>query len=151
MGSVLSPPKSLTPLAELAILDGRVPSDHEWRTWVVEGTAKFNDGFVNVTVPSGFMTDFASIPWIFRWWQTGSTGPQRVGAYFHDFMYSGTGRYSRREADKAFRDVMAMVGRGPRRWAQRWLMWAALRIGGWSAYRSGQKKYVANPSWRLLR
>lgn len=150
MGITLKPPTSLTPLSALAILDGRTPSKHEWKTWVIEGGATYQTSELHLYVPDGFMTDFASIPWIFRWWQTGFEGPQRVAAYFHDFMYSGTSEYSRKLSDQVFRDVMKLIGRGPRRFVQRWLMWAALRVGGWAAYRSGQKNYRQDPLHRVL-
>jgi hypothetical protein len=152
MGTVLKPPTKLTPLAEVAILAGRVPTDHEWNTWVIEGGAMYMTRELRVEVPDHFTTDFASIPWIFRWWQTGFTGPQRTAAYFHDYMYSGTNQYTRKLADDTFRDVMQLIGRGPRRFLQRWLMWAALRSPfGAIAYRSGQKKYREDPFNRIFR
>lgn len=127
-----------------------MPTKSEYKTWVLEGEAIYDNGKRVVVVPDGFMTDFASIPWAFRWWQTGSVGPQRIGSYFHDYMYSGTDEYSRRESDLAFRKVMELVGSGPRRFAQRWMMWAALRVGGILAYRSGQKKFKEDPNYRIL-
>jgi hypothetical protein len=150
MGRLLQVPKGLTPLAELALLEGRKPTGHEWKTWVLNTHAVWreNNG-ETIRVPDGFMTDFASIPFLFRWWQTGSVGPQRVAAYFHDWLYSSqTGRFSRKDSDRIFREVMkAAGGSGSKRYA----MWAALRVGGFMAWRSNQRKYKKlGPLWRQL-
>lgn len=150
MNAKLLPPHHLTPLAECAILAGRVPTKQEYKTWVTEGVSVYSSDTISVEVPDGFMTDFASIPFMFRWWQTGSLGPQRIGSYFHDFMYSGTNKFSRKEADLAFRKIMQMVGRGPRRWAQRWIMWSMVRLWGWAPYWIGQRRFKKNPNYRIL-
>jgi hypothetical protein len=152
MGQLLRVPKSLMPLAELAIFEGRAPTSSEYKTWVLGTEAVWEKGEVRIYVPAGFMTDFASIPWMFRWWQTGSVGPQRMGAYFHDWLYSSQEKYSRADADKIFRDVMEFAGGGGlRRWFRRWAMWSALRVGGWMAWRSNQAKLKElGPYWRQL-
>lgn len=153
MGKLLKSPSILLPLAELALNNGRVPSKNEWKTWVLEREAIWEDGEGNrIVVPVGFMTDFASIPRAFRWWQTGSVGPQRVAAYFHDWLYSSQNEFNRKTADREFRKVMQFAGgKGVRKFVRRWLMWAALRVGGWMAWRSNQKKFrELGPDWRIL-
>jgi hypothetical protein len=150
MGRLLKVPDSLTPLAELAILDGREPTSSEWKTWVLESEAIWVEkpGSSAIQVPAKFMTDFASIPWLFRWWQTGSVGPQRVAAYFHDWLYSSQSSFSRKHSDQVFREVMKELGS---KWLNYNAMYCALRVGGWMAWRSNQKKYKElGPYWRQL-
>jgi hypothetical protein len=153
---LMTTPVRLSPLAELKIAAGADSTgltDSEWETWVLESAAtgifhwQGTDYFVEV--PEGFLTDFASIPFFARWWQRGSVGSQRIAAYFHDYMYSGTDRFSRREADAAFYQAMKAVD-GSKGWFKRGAMWAALRVGGFLAYRSGQAAYGENPSHRRL-
>ncbi len=149
MGIILELPKSLIPLAELALLEGRKPTKSEYKTWVLESEAVWIEpkGFA-VRVPPGFMTDFASIPWIFRWWQTGSVGSQRVAAYFHDWLYSSQTSFTRKHSDVVFREVMKDAGANKFR---RWAMYLALRAGGGLAWRSNQKNLKEQgPYWRIL-
>jgi len=155
MGYLVTLPKSLAPIAELRLLNGDDPEALEtsdWKTWVLGSAAVWQGEAFKIIVPTGFMTDFASIPFIFRSWQTGSVGPQRIAAYFHDYLYSSTDKYSRREADKIFKQVMNYVDDNTwRAKFRRNAMWLALRVGGWLAYRSGQEKYHQNGSeWRIL-
>lgn len=84
-----------------------------------------------VTVPAGFLTDFASIPRVV-WSVIGHpAGRYAQAAVLHDWMYrSGSVRRSR--ADELFRESMLVLGVPA--W-QRWAMWAAVRVGGWAAYR----------------
>lgn len=153
MGYVIRPPESLTPLATLALMEGREPTSTEWKTWVLDSEAVyFDDTHGAIVVPECFMTDFASIPFLFRWWQTGSVGPQRFAAYFHDYLYSSQSEIGRRESDRIFRDVMGDVDLpGVRTKFRRWAMYLALRVGGWLAWRSNQKKLAEKgPNWRKL-
>ncbi len=148
MSKILNVPTSLTPLGELILLEGREPTKGEWKTWVLESPAVWSDAARYVRVPEGFMTDFASIPFMFRWWQTGAVGPQRVAAYFHDWLYSEQSAIGRRKADQIFRDVMGDAGAGAFR---RWAMYLGLRVGGWLAWRSNQKKLAKlGAGWRML-
>lgn len=86
------------------------------------------------SVPEGFVTDFASIPRLF-WTVIGHpAGRYAQAAVLHDCLYS-TGAAKRAEADRIFREAMAVLGVPG--W-QRWLMWAGVRIGGGLAYQSGE-------------
>ena len=155
MGYLLKTPSSLVPLAELKLFNGEQPTSlkgSDWKTWILESEAVWQGDKQVVTVPEGFMTDFASIPWLFRWWQTGGVGPQRIAAYFHDFLYSSQDSVSRRQSDVIFRQVMADVDNDTWRAAfRRNAMYYALRVGGWLAWRSGQKKFrEKGADWRVL-
>lgn len=92
-------------------------------------------------VPSGFETDLASIPRVARPLITGH-GLDRWAATLHDYLYHIG--HPRREADQLFRAAyLAAVeqyahhlSRRQRRWAwlKAWVLWAAVRLGGWAAY-----------------
>ena len=148
-------PHNFVPLAELAILNGRTPSKKEWKTWVLKNPAMFkyasSDELICIITIENFMTDFASIPWIMRWWRDGSIGPQRVAGYFHDWLYSSQSIYSRKESDRIFRMVIQGLDSSRRSFFTRWAMWSGLRLFGWFAWNRDQKEYLKNPMWRILR
>lgn len=93
-----------------------------------------------ITVPAGFKTDFASIPFGFRNLFPPLSLYARP-AIVHDFLYAtkGTGAYrlrrwinraqdyTRKEADKIFKEAMTVVGVPA--W-QREAMYRAVRLGG---------------------
>lgn len=90
---------------------------------------------IEVIVPAGFETDFASVPWFFRRiFPPAGDGPRaRWGpaSVVHDFLYR-TGTGTRREADRIFRE--AMQAEGVSAW-RRWAMWAAVRVFGSAAWK----------------
>lgn len=155
-GHIVRLAPSLVPMGDVQAAVGNRPTWHEYKTWILTGPAVWYDkdlGFV--TVPKGFMTDFASIPWVFRWWQTGSVGPQRIASYFHDYMYAEQVG-SQKEADRVFREVMkAARPEGGRvrnflSFVNRNMMWGALRVGGVFAWRGNGKNLVERgSSWRV--
>ena len=156
MGYLIALPKSLSPVAELKLLNGDDPTllkSSDWKTWVLESEAVWVDESFKVVVPTGFMTDFASIPSVFRGWQTGSVGPHRIAAYFHDYLYSSTDQCTRKEADLLFKQIMDCIDNNSwRAKFRRNAMWLALRLGGYFAWRSGQKSFRdLGPHWRILR
>lgn len=87
-----------------------------------------------VTVPVGFITDFASVPRIF-WAILPKWGKYGNAAIIHDFLYS-TGIKSRKESDKIFLDGMAVLN--VPKW-KRYAMYYAVRIFGAFNYKSGYK------------
>ncbi len=84
-----------------------------------------------ITVPKGFITDFASVPrWPVVFLFTGDTSDE--AATVHDYLYS-SGIVSRKVADSILAEASAAMGEpGWRRFA----MYAAVRIGGASHYAS---------------
>lgn len=78
-------------------------------------------------VPSGFVTDLASVPRLpVIFWLTGDAAD--AAAVVHDWLYS-TREVSRSVADAIFREASA--AEGVPGW-RRWLMWAGVRVGGWA-------------------
>lgn len=84
---------------------------------------------ITITVPFGFVTDFASVPRLpVVYWLAGDTS--REAAVVHDYLYS-TGLVARSVADAVLRE--ASQATGVPGW-RRWLMWVGVRIGGASHY-----------------
>jgi hypothetical protein len=85
------------------------------------------------TVPAGFTTDFASVPRLpLVFLLAGDTA--HTAAVVHDYLYR-TGYEWRAVADEVFKE--AMEAEDVPGW-QRWLMYAGVRVGGWSAYKGGK-------------
>lgn len=84
----------------------------------------------NITVPTGYVTDFASTP-KFIWSIYPPSGYYQHAATLHDFMYdahhAGKDICDRKEADRRFREQMKADGVGFR---TRWTFWAAVRLFG---------------------
>ena len=83
-----------------------------------------------ITVPKGFVTDFASVPRVpVAYWLFGSRA--NAPAALHDYLYR-EGTYGRKMADLIFLDAMKSCGyslftRRP--------MYRAVRMFGWAAYK----------------
>ena len=85
-----------------------------------------------VTVPAGFRSDGASIPWPLRFLAGHPFGSCLRSAVIHDWIYSrnlGT----RRKADRVMFTAMGVEGVSMFR---RCIIWAAIRVGGWRAWRT---------------
>lgn len=88
-----------------------------------------NPDLREITVPRGFITDFASIPVPFRN-VFDINGPSRLPAVLHDWLYCSH-RCARIEADNLFRFALATEGVGK---VTRNIFYAGVRIGGWRYY-----------------
>ena len=109
------------------------------REWVVVNPLSFDlgDGY-SITVPARFVTDLVSRPWISallveRW---GKHGPWAI---LHDFGY-WTRIRSRADMDRIYLEGMKASGVSL---AKRRTIWAALRLGGWWAWRNNAKRRAA--------
>jgi len=85
-----------------------------------------------ITVPVGFITDFASIPTLLRSF-INPVGRIRPAALVHDYIYSKTGilhdrTLTRKECDKEFLKIMKVVKMN---WFKSRLAYRGVRIGGW--------------------
>lgn len=150
-------PNRYTSLAELMLLDNGyayeagLPAIHTaddiaeaWRTWVTEGDLRWSTYYV----PEGFLTDFASIPAIFRWLFAPNGAPHQVAAVLHDWLYASDPAVSRKEADLAYYWLARAMGTSEVRAA---VMYAGLRVGGWLAFMSNRRKLADyGPLWRML-
>jgi len=100
--------------------------------WREDGTWRLLEAYTlgEITVPPDFVLDGASVPKIFCWYAD-EEGAALPAAIIHDYEYS-VKEASRREADARF--YRNLVGAGIRR-SKAWVMWAAVRAGGWAAWR----------------
>lgn len=88
---------------------------------------------IRITVPIGFLTDFASIPRFARV-IIPKLGRYNKAAVIHDAIYKDIfpgRRFTRKEADICFLEGMTELG--VVKW-KRWVMWAAVRVGGYFAW-----------------
>lgn len=88
-----------------------------------------------ITVPKGFITDFASVPRLLRTIYESSGGYSHASV-IHDYLYvggavSGKKDITRKDADQIFYDAMRASGVPKRR---AYLLWAAVRAGGFRAW-----------------
>ena len=114
-------PAFLTPLNVSQINDGE---------WLLLSDLVYRSDILGViTVPLGFVTDFASVPRLpGAYWLAG--GKATKEAVIHDYLYR-TRTGTRAQADAVFLEAMELNGQA--RW-RRWLMWAGVRLFGWKAY-----------------
>lgn len=94
------------------------------------------EGETVITVPAGFRSDFASIPWGVRNLFP-AFGPWALAAILHDYLYlteGEGGRWTRKFADEQFREAMEAIAAArpdgqPPAW-KRAIMYRAVRVGG---------------------
>jgi len=86
------------------------------------------------TVPTGYCTDFASVPRIPGiYWRYGNSA--KLAALWHDWCYDcGNDLFTRKEADQMFLALMDMFDDPSGKWRRR-VMYAAVRLGGWRGWR----------------
>lgn len=107
-------------------------------TWVLREEFAYyvgrNPGDNLVTVPRGFVTDFATVPAFLRWY-VNNWGMHGNAAVIHDWLYweqTARSGYNREEADQILLDGMVVLGVGSLR---RNLIFWAVRLFGWWAWR----------------
>jgi hypothetical protein len=88
-----------------------------------------------ITVPHGFVTDFASVPRAF-WHVIPPWGKYSLAAVVHDYLYF-TGEVSRKAADQVFLEQMRLLGVP---WWKRRLMYYAVRWFGGAAWENNRKR-----------
>jgi len=87
-----------------------------------------------ISVPVGFVTDFASIPRVF-WSILSPYGRHGKAAVVHDYLYATNKDYDRKQSDDIFKEAMVVLGVN---WLKRGIMYNAVRwfAGGvWKKYR----------------
>lgn len=94
-----------------------------------------------ITVPLGFRSDGASIPWLLRWFAGHPFGSSLKSAVVHDWVFRSdegraqlatTGPRTRRQAAHVMATAMRVDGVHPFR---RRVIWLGLRLGDWMAWR----------------
>lgn len=113
-------------------------SEDKRGTWKLLAPLVFKSKILGktITVPDGFVTDFASVPRLpVAYLLTGDYGHE--AAVVHDWLYSAQAvdgeHVTRKQADAVFRE--ALTNGGEPDW-RTWLMWMGVRIGGGGPYES---------------
>ena len=90
------------------------------------------------TIPSGFLTDLASVPQVFQNVVLNNDPTILRPSILHDWLYQTGGtprntwfKFTRAQADEILREGMAECGAG---WCRRWTVWSAVRLGGGRAW-----------------
>jgi hypothetical protein len=121
-------------------------TEHEGRgSWKLLRPLRYESDVAGATieVPSGFITDFASVPRLpVTYALAGDTA--HGAATIHDFLYSASGpRYSRKIADKVLKE--AAFVEGVPGWRV-WIIYAGVRLGGAAFYKKDKDENPINPS-----
>ena len=120
-----------TPLVVSPLPDGR-----RWRLVFQFGYDVGYEGSGDrITVPAGFVTDFASTPPPI-WMIIPPWGKYGKAAVIHDYLYQRHQR-TRKQVDDIFREAMVVLGVDP---ARVFLMYWAVRLFGWPAWNYGKIK-----------
>ena len=121
------------------------------KTWAIYKEFSYHVGELDsggdvIVVPVGFETDFASVPWGFRFliprW-----GKYGKAAVIHDYLYStqeyGDKKHRRRRADEIFREAMEVLDVAGWR---RFLMFRAVRVAGWRTWNKNARRIAVGIS-----
>ena len=115
--------------SELVVIP--MPDGRSWKlvkSFTYHVGSKFSRTYLKV--PAGFITDFASIPWLF-WTFLPSWGKYGKAAVVHDYLYQ-TQTKTRKESDQIFLEAMGVLG--VRRW-RKYPMYLAVRWFGWLVWK----------------
>ncbi len=85
-----------------------------------------------IYIPATFVTDFGSIPKLFRWLFQPATGKHRLAAGVHDWIYrTADVNFTKEEADLIFLEIMEISG--VPKW-KRVALYQAVKWGGGSSF-----------------
>ena len=127
-------------MKESVVLDPLLFRDAGWqngtRWFTLIHYLRISTSYGVVTIPTGFMTDGASIPKVFHN-LLGPTGPGWFEAgVLHDFLYSKQSdrhfKVDRATADMLFKEVMFNLGVP---WHKREMIYRAVRMFGWRSWK----------------
>lgn len=96
-------------------------------TWELVAPLSYQGRVDHWTIPSGYLTDFGTIPW-FAQWLIPRTGVWTLATVLHDWCITDgipAGLITSRQTDGVFRRVLREEGVDP---VRRWLMFAAVRV-----------------------
>ena len=102
----------------------------------------------NLKIPKGFIFDGASIPRCL-WWFLSPVGLLLIAGLVHDYHYKHKSHH-RDDCDLLFRDLIRIITGTT---IIPWIAWAAVRIGGWKAWKEHRendktlKKLLLNGIW----
>lgn len=95
-------------------------------TWELVAPLSYQGRVDHWTIPAGYRTDFATVPWFVQWFIP-RTGTWTLAATLHDWLITDgipAGLITSRNTDGVFRRVLREEGVDR---VRRWCMWAAVR------------------------
>lgn len=104
----------------------------------------YYSGIITIIVPEGFITDFASVPRIFRPFLP-VLGKHNNAAILHDYLYSEhwakesknmTVHFTRKQCDRIFLHAMEILGVSL---VNRMALYAGVRLGGKKYFKRGSR------------
>lgn len=105
------------------------------KTWVIREEFSYDVGYLGsnntISVPSGFATDFASVPQV-MWWFIAPWGLHGNGAVIHDYLYWMQQR-SKKESDLIFLEAMGVLGVNV---IKKYIIYYAVKLFGIFAWKS---------------
>ena len=130
--------------AFLGPLDVRLLDDQEER-WMLLAPLSYRSAVLraHVVIPTGFITEFASVPrWFFIYLTFG--GRAKRPAVLHDFLYqTHFPGVDQEQTDAVFDEAMQVIGEPD--WAAK-AMWLGVTIGGAAAWATGPaRRLILNP------
>jgi len=111
----------------------RVVHDFTFRLAVSDPETLGDNGlYLRISVPTGFLTDYASVPRLF--WRIWPHDECAEAAVIHDWLYSQP-EVDRRFADAVLHLALVLTGKP---WLMRWCFYLAVRCGGRWARQTGK-------------
>ena len=109
------------------VTDTFVVAQVDHKNWCLVESLVYEGAHESFVVPSGFRTDFATVP-RFAQWLIPTYGVYTRAAILHDWLcvLGHAGSFNRRDADGIFRRTLRELSVSATR---RWLMWCAVRAG----------------------
>lgn len=105
--------------------------DDAGRNWTLDASFVYDSSVGPITVPAGFVTDFASVPKLL-WNILPPFGRYGKAAIVHDYLYRTQGYASKPVADAIFLEAMKALGVGR---LTRYTMFYAVRLFGGRSYK----------------
>lgn len=105
--------------------------DDSGRNWTLDAAFSYDSSVGVITVPAGFVTDFASVPKLL-WNVLPPFGRYGKAAIVHDYLYRTQGYASKPVADAIFLEAMKALGVPT---LTRYVMFYAVRLFGGRSYK----------------
>ena len=116
-------------------------TNDECKFWELFEKFSYDVGYLGsgdtITVPKGFITDFASIPKGVRWIIGGPLGRYGKAAVIHDYLFA-TQQRSLKETNQIFLEGMKVLGVS---WIKRTTMYSMVVTFSWISWNKAKKKY----------
>ncbi len=135
----------------LDYLDARllddIPATGQNSRWMLLADFRYESAVLGarIIVPSGFVTDFASVPKQVPLAYALFADQARRPAVVHDYLYQTHMCRDKAQADEIFEEAMNVIGM---HWLDRHIMWRAVEAAGDSAWASGPVRYTVLQSTR---